>query len=244
MRNLKLTIEYDGAGLCGWARQKNGPSVQGHIERALKEILREPIDVNGASRTDAGVHALAQVASFQTDNAISTYGLRRGLNSHLPDEIAVIAADEVPPEFHARFSSCGKHYRYAIYIRPERSPLQRLRAWHRPKPVDVPAMQRAAAQLVGQHDFAGFQKSGSDAKTTIRTVTGVDVENQGEWVHVLARGNGFLRHMVRIVTGTLIDIGEGRLPPQVIAEVLETGDRTRAGQTAPAHGLTLIAVDY
>ncbi len=239
MRHIKLVVEYDGTSLSGWQRQINGPSVQQHLEEALAQLLQHEAPVTGASRTDAGVHARGQVASFRTERAIPLHGIRRGLNSLLPDAIAIRDAVEVAEDFHPRFSATGKHYRYTILARADRSPLTP-RAWHHSDPLDLPRMQDAAGALVGEHDFSAFRAAGCTAKTTLRRVDDIAVTAAGELVTIDVRGNAFLRQMVRIIVGTLAD---GCTRAQV-AEILAAGDRTRAGQTAPAHGLELVEVHY
>ncbi len=244
MRNIKLVLEYDGTGLCGWQRQKNGPTVQEHVETALAQLFQQPIQVQGASRTDAGVHARGQVCNFHAPKDIKLYGIRRGLNSALPKTIAVVSAEQVDDDFHSRFSASGKHYRYEFLCRADRSPLLRDRAWHRTQTVDVDAMTAAASSLIGEHDFAAFRASGCTAKTTMRNITAIDLEQTDDVVRLDVRGNAFLRNMVRIVAGTLLEVGEGRRDVANVAEVLAAKDRTKAGQTAPAHGLTLMKVFY
>lgn len=242
MRTIKLVLEYDGTELCGWQRQDNGPTVQGHLEAALSQMIG-PTAVIGASRTDAGVHALGQVASFHTDTTVPVHGFRLGLNSYLPASIAVVDAAEVEPEFHARFSARGKHYRYQVLTRPEPSPLRARTTWHRPRALDVPAMRSAAAALVGEHDFAAFRAAGCSAKTTRRTLTRLEVTQPApDQVNLEVEGNAFLRNMVRILAGTLVEVGEGRREPGQVAALLDSGDRVAAGQTAPARGLTLVEV--
>jgi tRNA pseudouridine38-40 synthase len=243
-RQIRLVVEYDGTGLAGWQRQANGPSVQQHLEEALAAMLQHEVRVVGASRTDAGVHARGQVASFRTERAIPLHGIRRGLNSILPPAIAVIDADEVPDDFHPRFSATGKHYRYTLLVRRDRSPFWRDRAWHRPQGVDVALMQEAAGALLGEHDFAAFRAAGCAARTTRRRVDRIAVARDGDLVTLDVRGNAFLRHMVRIVTGTLVEVGEGRRPVAEVGEILGSRDRTRAGQTAPPQGLELLSVFY
>lgn len=244
-RHIRLVVEYDGAGLGGWQRQDNAPTVQGHLEDALATLLQHPAAVTGASRTDAGVHALGQVASFRTARPIPLHGVRRGLNSLLPERIAITDAAEAPEGFHPRFSATGKHYRYLFLARPDRSPRWRDWAWHRPQPLDAGAMRAAAAAFVGERDFAALRAAGCTARTTTRRIDAVDLTEPEPGLLALdVRGNAFLRNMVRIVAGTLVDVGEGRLAPAQIPEILASKDRTRAGQTAPAHGLTLVAVRY
>jgi tRNA pseudouridine38-40 synthase len=245
-RVIKLVVEYDGTGLCGWQRQDNGPTVQQHLEEALARMVGEPVAVTGASRTDAGVHALGQVAHFQTAATIPLDGFRMGMNSYLPESIAVVSAEEVAADFHARFSARGKRYRYALYTRSSRSPLRRAVAWHRPGMVlDLAAMRSAAAHMLGERDWSAFRAAGCTAKTSRRRVDSVEVSEPGPHrVEIEVRGNAFLRNMVRIMAGTLVQVGEGRLEPGQVAEIVASRDRTRAGQTAPAHGLTLVEVIY
>jgi len=247
VRHIRLVVEYDGTGLCGWQRQANGPTVQGHLEAALATLLSHEVAVAGASRTDAGVHASGQVASFRTERAIALHGIRRGLNSLLPAAIAIVSATDAADDFHPRFSATGKHYRYLLFTRAERSPRWRDRAWHHAQPLDRAAMQGAAAALVGEHDFAAFRAAGCTARTTVRRIDQIDVaELPGEpaIVAVDVRGNAFLRNMVRIVVGTLVEVGQGRRPLGQVAEILAARDRTKAGITAPARGLELVSVRY
>ncbi len=245
-RTIKLVLEYDGSALAGWQRQKNGPTVQEHVEFALARMLGGRVEVVGASRTDAGVHASAQVAHFRTSNtAIPEHGFRRGLNSLLPPCVAVVSARQVGPEFHARFSALGKRYRYALIAGRERSPLMRARAWHRPHRLDLDRMRRAAAPLVGRHDFSAFRAAGCGAAHPVRRVTAIEIDPRGrERIDIEVRGEAFLRNMVRIIAGTLVEVGERRREPASVQAALEAGDRRRAGVTAPAHGLTLIEVMY
>jgi tRNA pseudouridine38-40 synthase len=251
VRHIRLLVEYDGTGLCGWQRQANGPTVQGHLEAALGRLLAHDVAVLGASRTDAGVHARGQVASFRTERAIPLYGIRRGLNSLLPPAIAIADASEADPDFHPRFSATAKHYRYLLWTRADRSPSWRDRAWHRPEPLDLAAMRAAATALIGEHDFAAFRAAGCTAKRTVRRIDQVEVtELPGElpgasWVVAVdVRGNAFLRNMVRILVGTLVEVGQGRRPFAQVAEILASRDRTKAGITAPARGLELVSVRY
>ncbi|HEV7556387.1 MAG TPA: tRNA pseudouridine(38-40) synthase TruA [Kofleriaceae bacterium] len=246
MPHIRLVVEYDGTSLCGWQRQINGPTVQGHLEEALaKMFVGETPGVIGASRTDAGVHARGQVASFRSERTIPTRGIRRGLNSLLPDTIAIRDASEVGEDFHPRFSATGKHYRYTILTRTERSPLWRDRAWQRAAPISVPAMQAAANVLVGVHDFAAFRAAGCSARTTLRRVDSIAVTRSApDVIEVDVRGNAFLRNMVRIVVGTLVEVGTGVRPVSQVAEILASKDRGQAGITAPPQGLELIEVRY
>ncbi len=240
MRHIRLVVEYDGSALHGWQRQNGQPTVQQHLEEALAKLLTHEVRVTGASRTDAGVHARGQVACFRTERPIPLHGIRRGLNSLLPVQIAVREATEVADDFHPRFAATGKHYRYTILTRADRSPLLRDRAWHHPEPLAIEAMREAAAVLIGEHDFSAFRAAGCSAKTTLRRVESIEIVQVGDLVTIDVRGNAFLRHMVRILVGTL---AEGPTPTQ-LAEILASGDRTKAGPTAPPHGLVLIEVHY
>jgi tRNA pseudouridine38-40 synthase len=249
VRTIKLIVEYDGTGLAGWQRQRNGPSVQQHLEEALERMVGTHTPIQGASRTDAGVHAMGQVAHFRTGSKIAVHGFRRGLNSTLPPTIAVVDCSEAPEAFHARFDARGKHYRYTLLTRPERSPLLRDRAWHRPQPLDLDAMLRAALHMHGERDFSAFRAAGCTAATATRRVTSVEIVPEGptgpaEIVHIHVHGNAFLRNMVRIMVGTLVAAGEGRLSPEHVLEILDSRDRARAGQTAPPQGLVLMQVFY
>jgi len=248
--HLKLTIAYDGTGLVGWQRQLRGTSVQGLLEEALAPLQNAPVIVTGAGRTDAGVHALGQVASVALQRSMTPGAVLRAVNMRLPPAVRVMAAEEVGPEFHARFRAVSKTYRYRICNTPLLSPFERSYVWHLPRPLlDIDAMRAAAARLVGRHDFASFQTTGSDASTTERTIFSVDVCGGpgliGEPLITFdVRGDGFLRHMVRTMAGTLVDVGRGRRPDSWVDEVLAARERDRAGRTAPASGLFLVGVHY
>jgi len=242
---IRLIVEYDGTDLCGWQRQANGPTVQQHLEDGLAAMLEHPVRITGASRTDAGVHARGQVAVFETTRTIPMHGVRRGLNARLPASVAVVGADAAPDDWHPRHSATGKRYRYTVLARQDRSPRWSRRAWHRPRPIDLAAMTTAAEALVGTHDFAAFRASDCDARTTVRTMREVAISLVEPGVVAIdVHGTAFLRNMVRIIAGTLLAAGEGRLNGAEVAEILASKDRTRAGQTAPAHGLELIEVLY
>ncbi len=245
MRHIRLVVEYDGTQLSGWQRQANAPTVQQHLEEALAKLLTHETRVAGASRTDAGVHARGQVASFRTERTIPLHGIRRGLNSLLPDSIAIRDAAEVEADFHPRFSATGKHYRYLLHRGANRSPRWRDRAWHHPAALDIDAMRLGAAGLCGEHDFAAFRAAGCSAKTTVRTIESVEVlEAFEDLLAIDVRGNAFLRNMVRILVGTLVDVGTERKSAVQVAEIITSKDRTQAGLTAPAHGLELVEVRY
>jgi tRNA pseudouridine38-40 synthase len=244
VRNIRLVVEYDGTGLHGWQRQLNGATVQQHLEEGLAQLLTHEVKVVGASRTDAGVHARGQVAMFRTERTIPLHGVRRGLNSKLPPQIAVREATEVDDAFHPRFSATSKHYRYTLLTRADRSPLWRDRAWHFSDAIDLEQMRAGAAHLVGQHDFAAFRAAGCAAKTTVRRIDEITITATPDLLTVDLRGNAFLRNMVRIIVGTLSEVGTGDRPSSQVAEILASRDRTVAGLTAPPQGLELMEVRY
>ncbi|HEY4056075.1 MAG TPA: tRNA pseudouridine(38-40) synthase TruA [Kofleriaceae bacterium] len=271
MRRIRLVVEYDGSQLSGWQRQANAPTVQQHLEETLAQLLQHPVQVAGASRTDAGVHARGQVCAFSTEKAIPLHGIRRGMNSLLPDTIAVRSAEEVAEDFHPRFQSTGKHYRYTILNAPDRSPRWRNHAWHHSERLDLELMREGARHLIGEHDFAAFRAAGCAARTTTRRISDIQIggptlggaETGRNWsnpplagpggvgprppaglVAIDVRGNAFLRNMVRILVGTLVEVGTGARPPAQVAEILAGLDRTRAGKTAPPQGLELMEVRY
>jgi tRNA pseudouridine38-40 synthase len=230
MRTLKLTVSYDGTHYVGWQRQLNGLSIQQLVEEAFVPLLGAAPTVAGASRTDAGVHALGQVASLNLDSALPAPAIQRALNMRLPED--------------ARFHASGKSYRYRIATTPVLSPFDRWFVWHVSQPLETARMQRAAAALVGRHDFAAFQASGASIVGTVRTLERVEVIDAGGEVRVEIDGEGFLRHMVRTIAGTLTEIGLGQRPVEAMAEIVAAGDRRLAGKTAPALGLTLVSVKY
>jgi len=245
VRHIRLVVEYDGTGLHGWQRQANGPTVQQHLEEVLATLVQHEVRVSGASRTDAGVHARGQVALFHTERTIPLHGIRRGGNSLLPDQIAIRDATEVAGDFHPRHSATGKHYRYTILRRADRSPRFRDRAWYHSDPLDLVAMDAAARSLTGEHDFSAFRSAGCAAKTTTRRIESIVITpGSDDLLHIDIRGNAFLRQMVRIMVGTIADCGNGELAPSQVPEILASRDRTRAGRTAPPQGLELVEVRY
>jgi tRNA pseudouridine38-40 synthase len=243
-RRLRLTVEYDGTDFAGWQRQANGATIQQELERAIARMTGVVTAVRGAGRTDAGVHALGQVAHFDTDSTIPLIGFRRGLNALLPRAIAVVALDEAAADFDARFSARGKLYRYEIWNADSRSPLRDRFVWHLRQPLDRARMRQAAASLVGRHDFLAFRAADCERATTVRTVTRLDVLDEGARIAIEIEANAFLKNMVRIVTGTLVAVGRGRISPERVAEILAARDRQHAGPTAPPQGLVLVHVDY
>jgi len=267
MRTFKIVLAYDGTDFVGWQRQAEGVSVQGVLEAALRTLDDREVTVIGAGRTDAGVHALGQVAAFSLARAIDGDTLVRALNAHLPETVRVLSAEEAAPGFNPRYDAKSKTYLYRIWNGPALSPFERRYAWHYSGALDAAAMDRAARRLEGRHDFAAFQAAGSDVATTERTMVGsrvLRIEDCGLRIycglpitnksairnpqsalleyHVI--GDGFLRHMVRAIVGTLIEIGRGRQRVEWIDDVLASRDRRAAGSTVPALGLFLVSVDY
>jgi tRNA pseudouridine38-40 synthase len=247
MRNLKFTLQYDGTNYVGWQRQATGTSIQSLLEDALEPIAGTHVTAHGAGRTDAGVHALAQVASVSFPGGHEPVVLVRALNAVLPTDVRVLSAEDMPADFHARFSAVGKTYEYRIVNASIVSPFLVRYVWHVPNHLDSEAMKAAAAHLVGTHDFAAFQGAGSDVASSRRTIYGVEWENgrgHDTPLVIRLRGDGFLRHMARNVVGTLVEIGVGRWAPERMMTILASRDRSEAGVTAPAHGLFLVRVEY
>jgi len=244
MRTLKFTIQYDGTAYVGWQRQASGTSIQGLLETALGRIEGAPVSVQGAGRTDAGVHALAQVASARVVTALDTATLARALNATLPPDVRVVSVEEAAPGFHARFGAAGKAYDYRICNGPIVSPFLYRYAWHIPQALDIAAMREASEALVGAHDFAAFQGSGSAVKSTEREITAIEWRDEAGLLVMRIEGSGFLRHMVRNIAGTLVEVGLGRSSRATVRDILASRDRTHAGPTAPPQGLFLVGVRY
>ena len=245
MPSFKITLAYDGGPFVGWQRQAEGTSIQGLIEDALAELDGRDVAVAGAGRTDAGVHACAQVASFTLVRDTSPDIVVRSLNGKLPPEIRVQAAEEVPASFHARFDATSKRYRYRLWNADVLNPFERAYVWHVPGALDVAAMAEAARVVEGRHDFAAFQTVGGSGGPTVRVVTLSTIARRDNGlVTYEVEGDGFLRHMVRAIVGTLVDVGRGRHDPQWMRNIIASRDRSQAGRTAPAHGLFLVAVGY
>jgi tRNA pseudouridine38-40 synthase len=247
VRTIKLTIQYDGTDFVGWQRQPSGTAIQGLIEDALAPIEGSRVTVDGAGRTDAGAHALGQVASVTLASRIDAPTLARALNAVLPPEVRILSAEDVDADFHARFSAVSKTYEYRIVNAPFVSPFFHRYVWHIIQPLALDAMREAAEPLVGAHDFAAFQGAGSGVESTERIVDRIDWEDGGGYdlpITLRITGNGFLRHMVRNIVGTLVEVGTGRWPAPCVRDILASGDRTLAGPTAPARGLFLVRVDY
>jgi tRNA pseudouridine38-40 synthase len=258
-RTLKLTVCYDGTHLVGWQRQAEGDSVQALLEDALARFEAAPVVVHGAGRTDAGVHALGQVASVRVTFEHDNETLARALNAQLPPAVRVLRVDDAAPDFHARFDARAKTYRYLIRNAAFVSPFERAFVWHVPQPLDRGAMDAAARMFEGTHDFTAFHSLGSDSSGSTRTIhaSGVRQAAQADalWLPLAeeagsallayeVRGDGFLRHMVRTIAGTLVEVGRGWREPASIAELLQSRRREQAGATAPPQGLFLVGVDY
>lgn len=244
MITVLLTISYDGTNYSGWQVQPNGLAVQQVVEDAYEQLLGERVQVRSSGRTDAGVHARAMAASFSTSRNLPLRAFVEGANRFLPDDVAIQSARIVPEGFKPITMAHAKHYRYTIINSSVRSPLDRLYSWQVREPLDLAAMEDGASRFVGIHDFAAFRASNCVARTTVRRIDSVRVARQGALITVDVIGGGFLKNMVRVMVGTLVDIGKGRFTPSDIERLLLDGDRKEAGSTAPACGLCLIEVVY
>lgn len=244
MKRIKLTVAYDGTNYCGWQVQPNGITVQEVLERCLEDFTGKKTEIIGASRTDAGVHALGNVAVFDTDMRMPGEKFSFALNQRLPEDIRIEEAEEVPGDFHPRYRESEKTYVYRILNRQFPIPTQRLYTHFTYVPLDIEKMAEAGHYLVGEHDFKSFCGAGAQVKTTVRRVQEVSVVREDDLITIKIRGKGFLYNMVRIIAGTLMEIGGGMYPPEHMKEILEARDRQAAGPTAPARGLTLMGIQY
>lgn len=244
MKRVKLTVAYDGTNYHGWQVQDNGITIESELNRCLSELLGERIRVIGASRTDAGVHALCNVAVFDTESRMPAEKVSYALNQRLPEDIRVRKSEEVEADWHPRRCESRKTYEYRIYRGEFPMPVKRLYSYFTYHDLDVESMRQGAAFLEGEHDFRSFCQTGSQAESTVRTVYSVEVEEQGDELVIRVCGNGFLYNMVRIIAGTLLEVGRGRRRPEELAAVLQAADRSAAGPTAPAHGLTLVKYEF
>jgi tRNA pseudouridine38-40 synthase len=244
VRTLKITLAYDGTRFVGWQRQAEGESIQGLLEDALARFEGAPVTAHGAGRTDAGVHALGQVASTRVTFLHDPRTLTRALNAHLPPDVRVVSVNDVDESFHARFSARAKTYRYQIRNTAVADPFDRAFVWHLPEPLAQGEMAEAAAMLVGTHDFSAFRSVGSEVANSVRTVWRSEWRSNDGLLTYEVSGDGFLRHMVRAVVGTLVEIGRGWRQPAEIAALVSGATRAEAGATAPPHGLFLVSVDY
>lgn len=244
MKRIKLVVAYDGTNYCGWQIQPNAKTIEGVLDQALFELLGEEIHVTGASRTDSGVHSMGNVAVFDTQTRIPPEKISFALNQRLPEDIVVQDSCQVADDFHPRHCDSEKTYEYRILNREFPMPTRRLDTYFFHRPLDIPRMKRAAAYFVGTHDFKSFCSPHTGVEDTVRTVYAVDVERQDDIVTIRVRGAGFLYNMVRIMAGTLIQVGTGAIEPEQIPQILEAKDRGAAGPTAPAHGLTMLGIKF
>ena len=244
MKRVGLVVAYDGTHYSGWQTQPNGTTIQGVLNDTLSELLGEKIETIGASRTDAGVHALGNVAVFDTESRIPGEKFSYALNQRLPEDIRIQLSEEVEPDFHPRYCDSEKTYEYRILNRKFPVPTERLYSYFYHYKLDVETICVWISYLIGRHDFASFCGSGAQVKTTIRTVTGIEVFRDGDIVTIRVSGTGFLYNMVRIISGTLIEIGNGQYPPERMQKILDAKDRSAAGPTAPAQGLTLMGIQF
>lgn len=245
MRNIKCVVEYDGTGYSGWQRQSNTRmTIQEKIEDALEKLTRIPTATYAAGRTDAGVHALGQVFNFKTDSTIPAARFPFALNAHLPDDIVVKKAEEVEEDFHSRYAVRGKIYRYQLYNAPQPPAIGRHYFYFYSPPVDVEKMREGARYLEGRHDFAAFRSSGCGAKNTVKELYEIRIDQEGPKIYFTFDGSGFLYNMVRIMVGTLLQVGRGRITPKAVGDILLSRDRKQAGPTVPPEGLILLKVKY
>ncbi|MBE7040430.1 MAG: tRNA pseudouridine(38-40) synthase TruA [Ruminococcaceae bacterium] len=242
--NYRLKLMYDGTHYAGWQRQNNAVTIQGELEKALSVITREAVSTVGVSRTDAGVHAACFTANVHLENEIDAYRLFRGTNALLPEDIRVIGAEPCDEDFNARFDAVQKTYLYRIDTTPHGNVFYRNYAWHVPQALNLANMQKAAGCFLGSHDFSGFMAQGGSSKTFTRTIFESSFSEQDGLLTYRITGNGFLYNMVRIISGTLVAVGKGKIDPDDIPDIIVSKDRTRAGMTAPAHGLTLLRAEY
>lgn len=243
-KRVRLTVAYDGTNYHGWQVQNNGITIESELNRCLTDLLREPIEVIGASRTDSGVHALGNIAVFDTSNPMPPEKISYALNQRLPEDIRIQRSEEVPTDWHPRYCESRKTYEYRIYRNEFPMPIKRLYAHFTYHPLDVKKMQKAAGYLVGEHDFKSFCQTKAQVQTTVRTIYSLEVEEQGADLVIRVCGNGFLYNMVRIIAGTLMEVGQGRMTPEDMNLVLEAKDRSVAGPTAPANGLLLVKYEF
>lgn len=245
MKRVKLVVAYDGTNYCGWQLQPNGITIEEVLNKALSDLLREPVAVIGASRTDSGVHARGNVAVFDTESRIPGDKICFALNQRLPEDIRIQTSEEVPPDWHPRKQNCKKTYEYKILNRKIDMPVGRLYAHFCYFDLDLEKMRQAASYLVGEHDFKSFCTVRTQAEETVRTIYSLTLKKDEEGLITMRiSGNGFLYNMVRIIAGTLMEVGQGKREPESMRDILEAADRAAAGPTAPAHGLTLVRYEF
>lgn len=245
MRNIKLTMEYDGSRYKGWQKLFDTEmTIQAKLEAVLSKMVDEKIEIIGSGRTDVGVHALYQVGNFKTNSTIHVNDIMQYLYNYLPEDIVVTSAEEVDERFHSQYNVVSKKYTYRIWNSKYHDPFLRKYTAHVHEPLDIDKMRRATAYLIGEHDFTSFHSTRSQKKSSIRTIYSIIIDNRSELIEIICHGNGFLHNMVRIIAGTLIEVGAGRMKPEYIKEIIDKKDRTLAGPTAPAKGLFLVDVEY
>lgn len=244
MRNIKLIIEYDGKDFNGWQKQPNKLNIQGEIEKAIQNVTGEEVELIGSGRTDAGVNAIAQVANFKTENKIETYKIPYALNSQLKKSIRIQSAEEVDEKFHSRYACKKKTYQYTINNTEQGTAIFRNMQYHFSTKLDDAKMNEAIKYLIGEHDFKSFKASGTSNKSSVRKIFDAKVWREGNLVKIQLTGNGFLYNMIRIISGTLVDVGIGKIEPEQVKQILEDQDRNSAGKTLPACGLCLMNVEY
>ncbi len=244
MKNIKLVIEYDGAHYGGWQKQNNNKTIQGVLEEAISKATSEEIEVIGSSRTDAGVHAKGMVANFKTNSSIPAERFREAINRNLPDDIAILSSEEVTGEFHSRYSSKGKTYSYTIINRYEKVAIGKDYCCLVKEPLNVENMKEACKYFIGKHDFSAFKTNGSSVKTSVRTVSELYIEKNQENIKIYISADGFLYNMVRIIVGTLVEVGKGKIKVEDIPKIIKSLDRTKAGPCIKANGLVLEKVFY
>ena len=244
MRRIKLVVAYDGTEYCGFQVQNNGPTIEGELNKVLSELFKEDIRVIGASRTDSGVHAYCNVAVFDTQARMPAEKMVYAINQRLPEDIRVQESSEVAADFHPRHTDSRKTYEYRIYNAAVQNPMKRRYALWNYYKLDVEKMKEAAAYLVGEHDFKSFCSADTQVESTVRTVYEVSVTQSGEDIVISVSGNGFLYNMVRIIAGTLLEVGKGRIEPNEMPRILEAKNRQASGPTAPPHGLTLVKYEF
>lgn len=244
MRNIKIIIEYHGRGFNGWQKQPDKLNIQGEIEKAIEEITGEKVDLIASGRTDAGVHSLGQTANFKIEGNFPIEKIPIALNSKLKNSIRIKSAEEVEERFHSRYSVKSKRYRYIINNSQYGTAIYRELEFHIPQKLDIEKMKEAAKYFEGEHDFKGFKASGTSSKSSVRTIYKAEVIEDGDRIKIELTGNGFLYNMVRIISGTLVDVGYGKIQPEEIKEIIESKDRKKAGKTLPPQGLYLVEVTY
>lgn len=245
MRNIRFVVQYEGTRYQGWQRQESsGNTIQGKLEALISRMCGEPIEIQGSGRTDAGVHAMGQVANFHTSSLMSVEEMQTYMNQYLPEDIAVVAISEAAPRFHSRLNASGKCYRYQVINSTVPDVFRRRYALEEGCPLDVEAMRQAAALLCGEHDFKSFTSAKKGKKSTVRRIDSIEIEQQGSLITFTFQGNGFLYHMVRILMGTLLEVGRGERSPESMSKVLQAKNREMAGALVPAKGLTLVEVFY